>query len=202
MTSCVAGVEPRLPCGPLLPQEAPQKEESKTTKKDQGPSPEEEVHHAHLPSTACHQKQHYVPYYLSNLFFSSLKNAFGIISMFFTLVRWIIILSRFRFLTWCPNFSNFRTSSHVPWEMFHMASLVYYKIWDFLFFSYCTVFSSSLQCSTPNVRNVTAVFCFFLILFVLTVWTSIYIFKFLIFLSYHTNSKIIVLFRLWMFVMS
>ncbi len=41
-----------------------------------------------------HQKQHYVPYYLSNLFFLSLKYAFGIISMFFTLVRCSIILSR------------------------------------------------------------------------------------------------------------
>ncbi len=40
-----------------------------------------------------HQKQHYVPYYLSN-FFLSLKYAFGIISMFFTLVRCSIILSR------------------------------------------------------------------------------------------------------------
>jgi hypothetical protein len=41
-----------------------------------------------------HQKQHYVPYYLSIVFFLSLKYAFGIISMFFTLVRYSIILSR------------------------------------------------------------------------------------------------------------
>jgi hypothetical protein len=45
-----------------------------------------------------HQKQHYVPYYLSIVFFLSLKYAFGIISMFFTLVRCSIILSRL-FLT-------------------------------------------------------------------------------------------------------
>jgi hypothetical protein len=41
-----------------------------------------------------HQKQHYVPYYLSNLFLLSLKYAFGIISMFSTLIRCSIILSR------------------------------------------------------------------------------------------------------------
>ncbi len=46
-------MEPRLPRGPLLPQEAPQKEEGKTTRQDQVPSPKEEVHYAHLPSTAC-----------------------------------------------------------------------------------------------------------------------------------------------------
>jgi hypothetical protein len=38
------------------------------------------------------------------------------------------------FLTLCLNLSNFHTSSHVPREMFHMASLVYSKIWDFHFF--------------------------------------------------------------------
>ncbi len=46
-----------------------------------------------------HQKQHYVPYYLSIVFILSLKYAFGIISMFFTLVRCSIILSRL-FLTY------------------------------------------------------------------------------------------------------
>jgi hypothetical protein len=46
-----------------------------------------------------HQKQSYVPYYLSIVFFLSLKYAFGIISMFFTLVRCSIILSRI-FLTY------------------------------------------------------------------------------------------------------
>ncbi len=50
-----------------------------------------------------HQKQHYVPYYLSIVFFLSLKYAFGIISMFFTLVRCSIILSRL-FLTYLHPF--------------------------------------------------------------------------------------------------
>jgi hypothetical protein len=48
---------------------------------------------------AKHQKQHYVPYYLSIVFFLYLKYAFGIISMIFTLVRCSIILSRL-FLTY------------------------------------------------------------------------------------------------------
>ncbi len=45
-----------------------------------------------------HPKQHYVPYYISIVFFLSLKYAFGIISMFFTLVMCSIILARL-FLT-------------------------------------------------------------------------------------------------------
>jgi hypothetical protein len=51
-----------------------------------------------------HQKQHYVPYYLSIVFFLSLKYAFGIISMFFTLVRGSIILSRLFFTYLHPCF--------------------------------------------------------------------------------------------------
>ncbi len=47
-----------------------------------------------------HQKQHFVPYYLSIVLILSLKYAFGIISMFFTLVRCSIILLRF-ILTYC-----------------------------------------------------------------------------------------------------
>jgi hypothetical protein len=38
------------------------------------------------------------------------------------------------FLTLCPNLLHFCTTSHVPQEMSHMASLVYYKIWDFFIF--------------------------------------------------------------------
>jgi hypothetical protein len=46
-------VEPRPSRGLSLPQKAPQKEEGKTTKQVQGPSPEEEVPHAHLPPATC-----------------------------------------------------------------------------------------------------------------------------------------------------
>jgi hypothetical protein len=51
-----------------------------------------------------HQKQHYVPYYLSIVPILSIKYAFGIISMFFTLVRCPIILLMF-LLTYCIHVS-------------------------------------------------------------------------------------------------
>jgi hypothetical protein len=51
-----------------------------------------------------HQKQHYVPYYHSIVLILSLKYAFGIISMFFTLVRCSIILFRL-LLTYCIHVS-------------------------------------------------------------------------------------------------
>jgi hypothetical protein len=51
-----------------------------------------------------HQKQHYVPYYLSIVLILSLKYAFGIISMFFTLVRHSIVLLMF-LLTYCIHVS-------------------------------------------------------------------------------------------------
>ncbi len=54
---------------------------------------------ARARAARAHQKQHDVPYDLSIVFFLSLKYAFGIISMFFTLVRCSIILSRL-FLTY------------------------------------------------------------------------------------------------------
>jgi hypothetical protein len=41
-------MEPHLPCGPSLPQEAPQEEESKTTKQEQRPSTKEKVFHTNL----------------------------------------------------------------------------------------------------------------------------------------------------------
>jgi hypothetical protein len=61
-----------------------------------------------------HQKQHYVSYYLSIVFILSLKYAFGIISMFFTLVRCSIILSRLFYtclhLCFLPNVQNHQIS--------------------------------------------------------------------------------------------
>jgi hypothetical protein len=47
-----------------------------------------------------HQKQHYVPYYLSIVLILSIKYTFEIISMFFTLVRCSIVLLMF-LLTFC-----------------------------------------------------------------------------------------------------
>ncbi len=51
-----------------------------------------------------HQKQHYVPYYLSIVLILSIKDVFGIISMFFTLVRCSIVLLMF-LLTYCIHVS-------------------------------------------------------------------------------------------------
>jgi hypothetical protein len=109
-----------------------------------------------------HQKQHYVPYYLSIVFFISQicfwdhKYVFHLGKVFYHLVKAILNLFASMFLTLCPNLLNFRTSSHVPQEMSHMASLVYSKIWDFCIFFvlYCTLFefimvySKCLKCHT------------------------------------------------------
>jgi hypothetical protein len=46
-------------------------------------------------TSTAHQKQHYVLYYLSIVLILSIKNAFGITSMFFTLVRCSIVLLMF-----------------------------------------------------------------------------------------------------------
>jgi hypothetical protein len=100
-----------------------------------------------------HQKQHYVlcpllPWYcvffISQICFWDHKYVFHLGKVFYHLVEVIFNLFASMVLTLCPNLSNFRTSSHVPREMSHMASLVYSKIWDFcIFFSCCTVFFSS-----------------------------------------------------------
>ncbi len=84
-----------------------------------------------------------LPYYC---IFLSLKYAFGIISMFFTLVRCSFILLRL-FLTYLhPCFLPYVQihQNFVRLLMSHeKCPKVYYKIWDFhIFCSYCTVFSS------------------------------------------------------------
>ncbi len=78
-----------------------------------------------------HQKQHYVPYYLSIVFILSLKYAFGVISMFFTLVRCSIILLRL-FLTYLhpcflPYVQIYQISVRIL--MFHQKC----PIWQVLF---------------------------------------------------------------------
>ena len=88
-------------------------------------------HQATASTTKLHQKQHYVPYYLSIVFFLSLKYAFGIISMFFTLVRCSIILSML-FLT-CLH-SCFLPNVQIYWISVNL--LMSHKkcpIWQVLF---------------------------------------------------------------------
>jgi hypothetical protein len=98
-------------------------------------------------AVAVHQKQHYVPYYLSIVFFLSLKYAFGIISTFFT---FFIILSRL-FLTYLhpcflPYVRIYQISirllmSHEKCPIWQVLFII--KFGTFEFFSYCTVFFSS-----------------------------------------------------------
>jgi hypothetical protein len=81
---------------------------------------------------------------ISQICFWDYKYVFHLGKVFYHLVEVILNLFASMFLTLCPNLSNFHTPSHVPQEMSHMASLVYYKIWDFcIFFLYCNLFSSS-----------------------------------------------------------
>jgi hypothetical protein len=61
--------------------------------------------------------------------------------VFYHLVEVIFNLFASMFLTLCPNLSNLRTSSYVPQEMSHMASLVYSKMWDFCIFFRIVLYS-------------------------------------------------------------
>ncbi len=80
-------------------------------------------------------------FFISQICFWDRKYVFHLGKVFFHLVEVIFNLFASMFLTLCSNLSNFRTSSHVPWEMFHMASLVYYKIWDFCIFFLIVLYS-------------------------------------------------------------
>ncbi len=96
-----------------------------------------------------HQKQHYVPYYLSIVFFLSLKYAFGIISMFFTLVRCSIILLRL-FLTYLhpcflPYVQIYRISvhllmSHEKCPIWQVLFIIKFGTFAFFPILYCILF--------------------------------------------------------------
>jgi hypothetical protein len=73
-------------------------------------------------------------FFISQICFWDHKYVFHLGKVFYHLVKVIFNLFASMFPTLYPNLSNFRTSSHVPREMSHMASLVYYKIWDFCIF--------------------------------------------------------------------
>jgi hypothetical protein len=73
-------------------------------------------------------------FFFSQICFWDHKYVFHLGKVFYHLVEVIFNLFASMFLTLCPNLSNFCTSSHVPREMSHMASLVYSKIWDFCIF--------------------------------------------------------------------
>jgi hypothetical protein len=109
-------------------------------------------------------------FFISQICFWDHKYVFHLGKVFYHLAEVIFNLFAFMFFTLCPNLSNFCTSSHVPREMFHMASLVYSKIWDFCIFFvlYCTLFKFIMVYSKcPNCH--TRFFSFCLILLVSTV---------------------------------
>ena len=73
-------------------------------------------------------------FFISQLCFWDHEYVFHLVKVFYHLVKAIFNLYASMYVTICPNLANFCTSSHVLQEMSHMASLVYYKFWDFCFF--------------------------------------------------------------------
>ncbi len=133
-------------------------------------------------------------FFISQICFSDHKYVFHLGKVFFHLVEVIFNLFASMFLTLCQHLSNFRTSSHVPREMSHMASLVYSKILDFCIFFvlYCTLFKFIVVYSKcPKCH--TCFFSFCLILLVSTVWKSLSCpFSHFVFLPYQfPNNSII-----------
>jgi hypothetical protein len=63
-------------------------------------------------------------FFISQICFWDHEYVFHLGKVFYHLVEVIFNLFASMFLTLCPNLSNFFTSSHVPREMSHMASLV------------------------------------------------------------------------------
>ncbi len=132
-------------------------------------------------------------FFISQICFWDHKYVFHLGKVFYHLVESIFNLFASMFLTLCPNLSNFHTSSHVPWEMSHVASLVYYKIWDFWIFFCIVLYSLQVHNVLLQMSNMShPFFLFCLILLVSTIW-KVFVVEFLIFFSYRTNSLIIVL---------
>ncbi len=100
--------------------------------------------------------------------FLSLKYAFGIISMFFTLVRCSIILSRL-FLTYLhpcflPYVQNYQIlvrllMSHEKCPIWQVLFIIKFGTFAFFFVLYCTLFKLILFYS-KRPKNVTPVFLF------------------------------------------
>ncbi len=128
---------------------------------------------SHSTEISC-RNPHNCVFFISQICFWDHKNAFHLGKVFYHLVEVIFNLFASMFLTLCSNLSNFRTSSHVPRKMSHMASLVYYKIWDFCIF-FCSVLYSlqahNVLLQMSKMSHPFFPFC--LILLVSTVWKSL-----------------------------
>jgi hypothetical protein len=86
--------------------------------------------------------------------------------------------------------------------MSHMVSLVYYEIWDFhIFFIWYHILFKYIMFDSkcPKCHSCFFLFC---LIFLVSTTDKVFLVEFLIFFSYRTNSLIILLFRLRMFVMS
>ncbi len=106
--------------------------------------------------------------FISQICFWDHKYVFHLGNVLYHLVQVILNLVASMFLTLCPNLSNFLTSSHVPWEMSHMASLVYFKNWDFcifffvlyrIFFKFIIFYSKCPKCHSRFFPFLCNTFC-------------------------------------------
>ena len=135
-------------------------------------------------------------FFISQICFWDHKYAFHLAKVFYHLVEVIFNLFASIFLTLCSNSLNFHTSSHVPQEMTHMASLVYSKIWDFCIFLCIVLYSLQVHNGLLQMSKMSHPFFSFL-----SNTSCINRLKSLScqvshFFPYPTNSLIIVLFRL------
>ncbi len=134
----------------------------------------------HSTLNSLHQKQHYVPYYLSIVLILSLKYAFGIISMFFTFVRCSIVLLMF-LLTYCIHVSYLMSefiaflnvfscpTRNVPYGkscLLWNLGLSHFFVWYRILFKYIMFDSKCPKCHTNF-------FLFCLIFLVSTIWQSL-----------------------------
>ncbi len=135
-------------------------------------------------------------FFISQICFWDHKYVFHLGKVFYQLVEVIFNLFASIFLSLCPNLLSFCMSSHVPREMSHMASLVYSKIWDFRIFFRIVLYSLQVHNGLLQMSKMSHLFFPFL-----SNTSCINSLKksFLLslsFFSYHSNSLIIVLFRL------
>ena len=141
-------------------------------------------------------------FFISQICFWDHKYVFHLGKVFYHHVEVIFNLFASMFLTLCPNLLNFHTSSHVPREMSHMASLVYSKIWDFRILFRIVLYSLQVHNGLLQMSKMSHPFFSFLSNTSCINRLKKSFLSSFPFFSYHTNSLIIVLFRLWMFVMS
>jgi hypothetical protein len=102
-------------------------------------------------------------FFISQTCFWDHKYVFHLGKVFYHLIVEVIFnLFASMFLTLCLNLSNFRTSSHVPREMSHMASLVYSKSWDYRIFFRIVLYSLQVHNGLLQMSKMSHLFFSFL----------------------------------------